>query len=303
LRNGGVQCKLKVLSSFNVWSRGTLKRFKIPPLRKHKRWQPFFGKRNYLMRIIIIHLLLTGLVTTTLSSCSKKANESQKTNQLYVTDKGDSLETGFWTFEPGPNGVSSSGNFSDGFRTDKWTYSTYRDTTTFMWKIFTKDSLKLNIPDYVTLTNQEKPTVFFGNIKNKDEHCYFTLLTYDLEEVKASVYDYLYQAIESMEKSTFETLESREVKKYTFKNIEVFRVKIGLKGTRKYQAISYIFVIDNLLYDLTYRDFSEDIDKIEMAVFNDILYSFESSEKDLFSFNNKHYLKEEDVIINTPKQN
>jgi hypothetical protein len=41
LRNGGVQCKLKVLSSFNVWSRGTVKRFKVPPLRKHKRCAQF----------------------------------------------------------------------------------------------------------------------------------------------------------------------------------------------------------------------------------------------------------------------
>ncbi len=37
LRNGGVTCLFKVLSSFNAWSRGTVKRFKVPPLRKHNR--------------------------------------------------------------------------------------------------------------------------------------------------------------------------------------------------------------------------------------------------------------------------
>jgi hypothetical protein len=40
-----VTCKLKVLSSFNVWSSGTMMRFKIPPMRKHKRCaQAFWDK-------------------------------------------------------------------------------------------------------------------------------------------------------------------------------------------------------------------------------------------------------------------
>ena len=256
---------------------------------------------SYLMRII--YLILLGLSTINLVSCTKKTSESQNMNQLYITDKGDSLETGFWKYEMGLNGVSSNGNFTNGFRTGKWTYFTTQDTTTITWNIFSKDSLMLNIPEFINLTNQEKPTVFFGNVRNKNKHCYLTLLSYDLEDVNSSVQGYLYQYIESMVNSKIETVESKEIKKYTFKNLEVFRAKLSLKGTRRYQAISYIFVIDNILYDLTYSDFSEDIDKIDLEVFNDVLYSFELSSKDLFSINNKHYLKEENIIIEIPKHN
>jgi hypothetical protein len=250
----------------------------------------------------ILYLILTGLSTINLISCDRKSNDIEKTNQIYITEKGDSLETGFWELEIGRNGVGCRGNFIDGFRTDKWTYYTNTDTTTFAWKIFNKDGIKFNIPDYITETNQEEPTVFQGNINKKDKNCYFILLRYDINKINSSIYDYLYPYVEAMEKGSIEVLKSREIKKYTFKNnIEIFRTKLDFEGKRKYQAISYIFVINNILYDLTYRDFSEEIDKIDIEVFTDILYSFETSEMDLFNFNNMHYLKEDDVIINISK--
>ncbi len=36
LRNDGAQCKINVVSSFNVWLREIVKRFKVKPLRKHR---------------------------------------------------------------------------------------------------------------------------------------------------------------------------------------------------------------------------------------------------------------------------
>jgi hypothetical protein len=250
---------------------------------------------------IVTYILLIGLSINTFTSCHKNSSRSPKTNQLFITDKGDSLETGFWLFEIGPNGVGCSGNFIDGFRTNKWKYFTKVDTTVFNWKTFAKDSIKLSIPDYLEEIKQDEPTVFFGKIKNKDEHCYLALLRYDLKEVKSTVYDYLYQYVESMEKSLFEELKSREIKKYTFKNIEILRTKLEIESTRKYQAISYIFVVNNILYDLTYRDFNEDINNINIEIFNDILYSFETSGFDVFNINNRQYLKEEAVTIEIEK--
>jgi hypothetical protein len=65
-----------VLSSFNVWSRGTVKPFKIPPLRKHKRCgQPkndFFDK----MKKLIYMCFAISLLLLVCSSSSKPNNEN-----------------------------------------------------------------------------------------------------------------------------------------------------------------------------------------------------------------------------------
>jgi hypothetical protein len=45
----GFSVSYKFISSFNVWSRGTVKCFKVPPLRKHKRckdWNKVFNEVN-----------------------------------------------------------------------------------------------------------------------------------------------------------------------------------------------------------------------------------------------------------------
>jgi predicted nucleic acid-binding Zn-ribbon protein len=41
----GFSVSYKFISSFNVWSRGTVKCFKVPPLRKHKRCRPYAEKK------------------------------------------------------------------------------------------------------------------------------------------------------------------------------------------------------------------------------------------------------------------
>ena len=109
----------------------------------------FFDKVFYLMRATTNYLLLTTALTIAIASCDKKSSENQKVNQLYITDEGDSLETGFWIFEPGASGVRKYGNFKDGFRDGAWTYRTKTDSTTIKWMVWNMDSLKLNLPDYV----------------------------------------------------------------------------------------------------------------------------------------------------------
>ena len=67
MRNGGVPCKFKVLSSFNAWSRGTMKRFKGPPLHKHKRWRSCRQRTwdNCTMKGKLLLFTLTTLTTLT----------------------------------------------------------------------------------------------------------------------------------------------------------------------------------------------------------------------------------------------
>jgi hypothetical protein len=255
------------------------------------------------MRSVIYNLLFVILLTTTLVSCDKKGSESQKFNQLYITQKGDSLETGLWVFEPGPNGVGKRGNFKDGFREGVWNYQSKMDSTLIKWTVLTKDSLKLNLPDYIKLTDQEPPVLFLARLRDDTEHSYYTLLRYNLKEINASVYDYIFQYIQSLENSSVEKLRKREVKKFNFKATEVFRVKVDLEGERKYQATSYIFTSNDILYDLTYRDEFDRVDDIGLEVFNDILYSFQTNDFDPFDFNNKTYTREDIVDVRTPIQN
>lgn len=255
------------------------------------------------MRISIYYLLVTiGLAITTIS-CDKPTTENEKHNQLYVTDKGDSLETGFWIFEPGTSGVSKSGNFKDGFRDGVWTYKTTTDSVSVKWTVFTNDSLKLNLPDQLTFSNQEAPVIFLGTIGKDNEHSYYTLLKYDLKQINASIYDYVFQYIQSLENSTVERLTAREVKKFNFKTTEILRVKVNLEGDQKYQATSYLFTHNDILYDLTYREEVDKVSDIELEIFNDVLYSFQTNDFDPFGFNNKHYSEMENVDVRTPVQN
>jgi len=242
-------------------------------------------------------------LTTVAVSCDKRVLDQQEINQLYVTEKGDSVETGPWVFEPGPSGVTKRGNFKAGFRDGIWKYKLKGDTASVTWIVFTVDSLKLNLPDSIKFTEQETPVLFLARLRDDSEHSYYTLLRYNLKEVSASVYDYIFQYIQSLENSSAEKLQKREVKKFTFKTTEVFRVKVDLQGERRYQAISYIFTSDDIVYDLTFRDESANIDEIDLEVFNDILYSFQTTNFDPFNFNNKSYTKEETVNVRTSIQN
>lgn len=250
------------------------------------------------------HNLFSILLFTTLAiSCDNKPEHNQDVNQLYITEKGDSVETGPWIFEPGRSGVSKRGNFKDGFRDGMWKYKHQGDSTAVNWIVFAKDSIKLNLPAHVKFTEQQIPVLFLARLRDNSEHSYYTLLRYNLKEVRASVYDYIFQYIQSLENSSLEKLEKREVRKFNFKKTQVFRVKVDLRGQRNYQAISYIFTSGDMLYDLTFREELDKITEIDLEVFSDMLYSFQASDFDPFNFNNKRYTTEENVDVRTPLQN
>lgn len=248
-------------------------------------------------------LSLILLLTTLIMSCDNRPEHDQNVNQLYITEKGDSVETGPWIFEPGRSGVSKRGNFKDGFRDGIWKYKHKGDSTAVNWIVFAKDSIKLNLPAHVKFTEQEIPVLFLARLRDDSDHSYYTLLRYNLKEVDASVYDYIFQYIQSLENSSVEKLVKREVKKFNFKKTEVFRVKVDLRGQRNYQAISYIFTSRDVLYDLTFREELGKVTEIDLEVFSDMLYSFQASDFDPFSFNNKSFTSEENVDVRTPIQN
>jgi len=236
-------------------------------------------------------------------SCDNRPEHSQNANQLYITEKGDSVETGLWIFEPGISGVSKRGDFKEGFRDGIWKYKHKGDSTAVNWILFAKDSIKLNLPAHVKFTEQEMPVLFLARLREDSEHSYYTLLRYDLKDVDASVYDYIFQYIQSLENSSVEKLEKREVRKFNFKRTKIFRVKADLRGERNYQAISYILTSGDVLYDLTFREELDKVSEIDLEVFNDMLYSFQAGDFDPFNFDNKRYTSEENVDVRTPIQN
>lgn len=220
-------------------------------------------------------------------------------NELIITARGDSLEHGFWTYNIGGNGVISSGNYEDGYKVNHWIYKTGKDSLSVTWRIINNNGIKFNVPDYLKLIEKvEPPTLFHFDIPDSDDNTYLVSLRYNLSDLNASVYDYLYQYNQSWKDISSVQVKSKEFKKFTFKGIEIFRVKIVSEGEKKYEAISYIFIVKNYLYDLTYKNTLSEISALDLEVFSDILYSMECDDVDLFNYNNRTYLKEEDVVFN-----
>jgi hypothetical protein len=234
------------------------------------------------------------------SSCDGIKNKEEKPqamqNQLVVTTEGDTLENGFWTYDKGISGVSQSGNYEDGYKIGKWIYKMNADSVTTTWRVISDKGVKFNIPDYFKPINDvEAPVIFQADVEDNDDNTYFVLLRYNLTELNSSVYGYLYQYNESWKKNSEETLKSKEFKKFYFKGIEIFRAKVETEREIKYEATSYIFVVRNFLYDLTYKNAIGKSSAIDLEIFNDILYSMECENVDIFTYNSKKYLKEENV--------
>lgn len=59
--------------------------------------------------------------------------------------------------------------------------------------------------------------------------------------------------------------------------------------------ISYVFAVDNFLYDFTYKNFAGTNDVIALNLFNSMFYSLECNQEDLFTYSNRKFIKEEDV--------
>lgn len=225
-------------------------------------------------------------------------NVKKVQNQLVITPEGDSLETGFWTFDMSVNGVAKSGNFVDGYKTGKWTYLTNFDTASITWHIFDDKGVKFNIPDNLKpIENVSPPALFQGDIIDNDNNTYVVLLRYNLAELNSSIHDYLYQYAHSWEGNSNERVKLMEFKELKFKKIDIFRAKVETERKISYESISYVFVVKGFLYDLTYKYALNENSALKMEVFNDILYSMECHDFDLFNFNNKKYLKEENVVV------
>lgn len=243
------------------------------------------------------------LILILLNSCNgfkaEKLKEGQ--NQLTVTANGDTLETGYWTYNSGVNGVSKSGMYSDGFKIDKWKYKLNQDSLIISWQIVNDKGLRFNVPDCLSPINDvELPVVFQADIQDNDSNTYLVLLKYDLKKLKSSAYDYLYQYNESLDNNSREHLKSKEFKKYYFEHIELFRVRVVTESLSRYQAISYIFVVKDVLYDLTYKNVAGESNAFDTEILNDILYSIECENADLFDYNSKKYLKEENIEFRKP---
>ena len=248
-----------------------------------------------MIRIVII--LFFG--TLFLFSCDGGKNREEGIqNQLIISTNGDTLENGFWSYEMNASGVSQRGNYLDGFKIGKWTYKTDMDSLSIIWNIYDKNSVKFNIPDRLRLIdNMESPILFQADIVDNDDNTYLVLLRYNLKELNSSIYGYMYQYSHSWEKNDNELLITKEFKKFSFKGVEIFRANVETEIKTKYQATSNIFVINDFLYDLTYKQAATNNNAIEQEVFNDILYSMECDSIDLFNHFNRKYLKEEDVKI------
>jgi hypothetical protein len=249
--------------------------------------------------IRIRYILFFGVII--FSSCDGLKNKEEKVealqnqNQLSVVN-GDTLETGFWMYDGGINAVSKSGAYTDGYKTGKWIYRMNGDSVGFIWNIFNEKGVKMNIPDHLKPINDVKlPVLFQADVDDSDDNTYLILLRYNLKEMKSSAYDYIYQYNESWKSNTEETLLSKEFKKFYFEGIEIFRAQVETERRSKYKATSYIFVVKDYLYDLTYKNAIDKSSAIDSEIFNDVLYSMECENVDLFDYNSKKYLKEENV--------
>lgn len=250
--------------------------------------------------IRITHILFWGILI--LFSCDGLKNREEKRqaiqNQLAVTPNGDTLETGFWTYSGGVNRVSKSGVYTDGYKTGEWTYKMNGDSVRTTWRVVSEKGVKFNIPDCLrSIEDVDLPVLFQADVDDNDSNTYLILLRYNLKELNSSVYDYIYQYNESWKSRPEELLKSKEFKKFYFKGVEVFRAKVETERKIKYEAISYIFVVNDFLYDLTYKNAMGKSTAIDLEMFNDIFYSIECENADLFDYNSKKYLKEENIKI------
>jgi hypothetical protein len=249
--------------------------------------------------IKITSIILSGILF--LFSCNGLTNKEEEKvqiekNQVVITAKGDSLENGFWKYDIAANGVSKRGNYAEGYKVNQWTYKTNLDSVQITWNTFNDKGVKFNIPNFLEIVDSLKlPVLFQGDIDDGDNNTYVILLKYNLKEINSSLYGYLYQLNEALETDPSEVVNSKEFKKFTFKKIEVVRVKVETKKEIKYKAISYVFVVKDFLYDLSYKNVIGKDSAINLEIFNDILYSMNCESVDLFDYNSKKYLKEENV--------
>lgn len=221
-------------------------------------------------------------------------------NVLNITKNGDSIENGLWIYDTGKFGVISRGNFLNGMLEGKWTYKLGKDSIKTIWNIYKVDSIKFSFPDKYELIDTSKldyPLIFQAKIIKDDKNTHFSILKHKLEDADYAAYEYLLlDKEEIMEDPNTEVL-SMNARKYIFKNIDIFKLVVDMKQKEEYKFISYIFIVGNYLYDFVYKNQASEVSNIEFQIFDEILYSIECNGIDLFTYNTRHYLDEEEIIL------
>jgi hypothetical protein len=218
-------------------------------------------------------------------------------NQFIVTSRGDTLENGFWNYNVDSTGVSKQGHYKNGYKTGRWTYETIFDSVDIEWSVVDLKNVKFNVPGHVKPTGKERlPVLYHADIEDNDTNTYFTLARHERNKIKTCLY-YVYNLDQALKSDTTHVILSKEFKKFHFTEHEIFRAKIVTEMGKRYETITYVFGIGNVLYDLTYKHALHNSGVIDLEVVNDILYSMECNNVDVFSHHHKNYFKEENITF------
>ncbi len=260
------------------------------------------GQRAKQMRklvYLILPIVLSSCGERNFENRGSESNPSFKNeNLLVITEDGDTLENGYWKYL-NANGLSKEGKFKNGVKTGDWKYEIANEVKTVQWAYFDKQKVKFNYPKYLKVSKEiEYPTLFVGDILDNDNFTYMALLEYNLKDMNSSIYDYLYQVNEAFTEKADRLVRGKNFRKYVFKNIDLFTINIQVEqDDRTYIIVSQVFEVNGYLYDFTYKDLSDKMSLINLEIFKDMIYSFESNGVDVFSYNTGSYLLEEDVVF------
>ena len=249
-------------------------------------------------------LIFVLAIIFVLFSCKRNSESGKKPltdnlkNQLLISSSGDSIEVGYWEYKNQGNEVSKTGNYEDGLKINSWTYEYSGQVKVIRWGIYNGTPVKFNYPENLKIIkNNEYPTIFLADIPDNDENTYLTILEHDVRDESLDfTYDYLYQANERRMSDTVEVMKYAETIKIYYPNVEIFKYYIETERSGKsYKVISFIFQIEDKLYDLTIKNIAQNMNMIDYDIFDDILYSAECNGVDLFSFGANKSLKIEEI--------
>lgn len=230
-------------------------------------------------------------------SC-KQEYQKVDTNVINITKTGDSLETGLWIYSTGKFGISSRGYFNNGLRTGEWIYKFGNDSIKTNWSVINFDKTKFSFPDKYKIIDSNKidyPLIFQASIDIEDKNTHISLLKHKLEDSHLAAYEYLLFSKEDISKDPNINVKSLKSKKYIFKNIDIYKLQIELFENENYTIISYVFVIDDKLYELVYKNKTSQVTELELELVENILYSMECDGIDLFNYGTSQYSEEQEI--------
>ena len=202
-------------------------------------------------------------------------------------------------YTPNSDRVTIQGNYDNGQPSGEWVYWTDLDSVKVRWTPIQVANVKLSLPDNLRINeNARYPFLFQGDFVDGDKNTYMALLRYDLGKLKKSDYDYLAELHRYMKSDSSVVLESMDFKKLTYKDAIVYRATFDTRSSKSYRGTSYIFVANNMLYDLAYKRVIERTEAISDLIFKDVLYGMECDGVDLHAYSKGKFVKEEKVTFN-----